>query len=190
MNGTSIIDTQIRQPARPRGLRPLRHIWISGAMLLVGATTLSALLVRFDPRTTANVAAIGGHHDDAMHAQASGTVAGPLSERPATTVKTVSCEKLPNVPGKSITTAIVTFPPGAYSPRHHHPGSVTAFVLKGTLRSQLEGGPIGTYSVGQTWFEPPGTIHLFAENASSTDTAELLATFVADDDCGSLTIPD
>jgi len=110
--------------------------------------------------------------------------------RPKTTVRPLSCERLPNVPGKSITTALVEFPPNAYTPRHRHPGSVTAFVLKGTLRSQLEGSPAGIYAAGQTWFEPPGTVHLFAENASATEPAELLAIFIADDDCGQLTIPD
>jgi quercetin dioxygenase-like cupin family protein len=87
-----------------------------------------------------------------------------------------------------LTTAIVEFPPGAYSPKHRHPGSVTAFVLKGILRSQLAGGPIGTYKPGETWFEPPGVLHLFAENASGTEPAELLAIFVADDNCGPLVI--
>jgi quercetin dioxygenase-like cupin family protein len=67
---------------------------------------------------------------------------------------------------------------------------VAAFVIKGTLRSQLEGEPAETYTVGQSWFEPPGAIHLFAENASKTEPAQILATFVADDDCGPLTISD
>jgi quercetin dioxygenase-like cupin family protein len=106
--------------------------------------------------------------------------------RPATKPKLVSCEKLPHVPGKSLTSVLVHFPPDGYSPRHHHAGSVTAYVLKGTIRSQLDGGPIGTFTVGQSFFEPPGTIHTFAENASKTEPAELLATFVADD-CAQLT---
>ncbi|MGX8012208.1 cupin domain-containing protein [Mesorhizobium sp. ORM8.1] len=109
--------------------------------------------------------------------------------RPTTTVKPLSCEKLPNVPGHSITTALVEFPPNAYTPRHKHPGSVTAFVIKGALRSQMDGGPAVTYTTGQTWFEAPGAIHAFAENASATEPAELLAIFVAEDDCGPLTIP-
>ena len=109
--------------------------------------------------------------------------------RPTTTVKPLSCEKLPNVPGHSITTALVEFPPNAYTPRHRHPGSVTAFVIKGALRSQMEGEPAVTYTQGQTWFEAPGAIHSFAENASATDPAELLAIFVAEDNCGPLTIP-
>ena len=110
--------------------------------------------------------------------------------RPGTNITSITCQKLANVPGKSITTAVVAFPPGGFSPRHRHPGSVTAFVLKGTIRSQLDGGPVGTFGTGQTWVEPPGTIHDFAENASLTEPAELLAIFVADDDCGPLVIRD
>ena len=80
-----------------------------------------------------------------MHMQ--GEDAGsPAAARPKTVVTTVSCEKLPDMPGKSVTTAIVNFPPNAYTPRHRHPGSVSAFVLQGTLRSQLEGSPAGTYT--------------------------------------------
>ncbi|TSE00206.1 cupin domain-containing protein [Mesorhizobium intechi] len=132
-----------------------------------------------------------GTMPDAMHTHmANADADGAAGARPKTVVTPISCEKLPNVPGKSITTVIVAFPPNGFTPRHRHPGSVSAFVLKGTLRSQLEGGPAGTYGPGQTWFEPPGTVHLFAENASATKPAELLATFIADDGCGALTIPD
>jgi quercetin dioxygenase-like cupin family protein len=67
---------------------------------------------------------------------------------------------------------------------------VTAYVLKGTLRSQLNGGPIETFGPGGTWFEPPGTVHNMVENASPTEPAELLAIFVADNDCGPLTVFD
>ncbi|MDR6292065.1 quercetin dioxygenase-like cupin family protein [Inquilinus ginsengisoli] len=124
-----------------------------------------------------------------MQAEAAGAASGSAA-RPTTTVRPLSCERLPNVPGKSITTALVKFPPGGYTPAHRHPGSVTAFVVKGTIRSQLSGGPVDTFGPGTTWFEPPGALHMFAENASATDSAELLAVFVADDDCGPLTIPE
>lgn len=124
-----------------------------------------------------------------MHHMAVGSDQAAVG-RPQTTVKPISCEPLPNVPGKSITVAVVDYPPDAYTPRHRHPGSVSAFVLKGTLRSQLEGVPVGTYQAGETWFEPPGTLHVFAENASKTEPAELLATFISDSDCGPLIIPD
>jgi quercetin dioxygenase-like cupin family protein len=127
-------------------------------------------------------------HGGMAHAQASAAMGGE-GRRPGTSIRPISCERLPNVPGKSISTVIVDYPPGAYTPRHRHPGFVMAFVLAGTLRSQLAGGPVGTYGAGQSWSEPPGTVHLFAENASATEPAELLATFIADDDCGPLVIP-
>ena len=128
--------------------------------------------------------------DSGRHLHMAETAAPSGASRPATIVKPISCQKLPNVPGKSLTLALVDYPPDAYTPRHRHPGSVSAFVVKGTLRSQLDGQPAGTYRAGETWFEPPGAIHLFAENASKTEPAEILAMFVADDDCGSLVIPD
>lgn len=115
------------------------------------------------------------------------TQQGPsIAGRPGVLVTPVSCEKLPHVPGKSITTARVEFPPNAYSPRHRHGGSVTVYVLEGTIRSQLEGGPVGTFRAGESFFEPPGVIHAFAENPSQTESAAVLATFVADD-CAVLT---
>lgn len=111
------------------------------------------------------------------------------SGRPMTEIKPISCTPLPDIPGKAVTMAIVNFPPDAYTPRHRHPGNVTAFLLKGKLNSQLAGEPPMTYTEGQSWFEPTGAIHLFAENASKTEPASLLAMFIADENCGPLTIP-
>ena len=110
--------------------------------------------------------------------------------RPPTVIKPLSCERLADIPGKTVTTAIVTFPPNAHTPAHRHPGSVTAYVLKGAIRSQLSGGPAITYAPGETWFEPAGALHLYAENESANNTAEILAIFVTDQDCGPLVIPE
>jgi hypothetical protein len=41
----------------------------------------------------------------------------PAAARPETVVKPLSCIALPHIPGKSITTALVEFPPQAYHPR-------------------------------------------------------------------------
>lgn len=108
---------------------------------------------------------------------------------PATLSKVISCEPLPNVPGKSVTTTLVDFPPLAYSPAHRHPGSVTAIVLEGTIRSQLGGGPVGTFKTGETFFEPPGTLHVFADNPDPVRPARLVAVFVTDENCGQLVLP-
>ena len=126
-----------------------------------------------------------------MHMDASEEGPGEsAASRPVTETRIVSCEELAHVPGKSITTTTVAFPPNAYTPKHRHPGSVTVYVLKGRIRSQLGGGPVGEFGVGDSFFEPPGAIHLFAENASATEPAEILAIFVADQDCGPLIIYD
>jgi quercetin dioxygenase-like cupin family protein len=156
-----------------------------GVGIVLAAIGIGALTAPLPPAPNG----IAPHSHDAMiHAATPGEPAASTSQRPATIVKPVSCEKLPNVPGKSLTTVSVEFPPNAHTPRHRHPGSVMAFVTKGKVRSQLGGGPAEVFGVGQSWFEPPGTIHMFAENASTTEPAAILAIFVADDDCGPLTI--
>jgi quercetin dioxygenase-like cupin family protein len=97
------------------------------------------------------------------------------------TATKISEEKLAHVPGKTVTVEIVEFPPGAVAAEHHHAGSVTAYILSGTLRSQLAGGPAIVYSQGQSFFEPQGAIHVLAENPSLTEPARLMAIHVADD---------
>jgi quercetin dioxygenase-like cupin family protein len=97
-------------------------------------------------------------------------------------VTPVRAEKLPNVPGKSITAVVVNYAPGGKSVSHHHAGSVLAFVLSGTIRSENSAtGPARDYKAGESFFEPPGSQHLVSENASTTEPASLLAVFVADD---------
>jgi quercetin dioxygenase-like cupin family protein len=97
-------------------------------------------------------------------------------------VKQVRTEKLGNVPGKSITAIVVTYPPSGKSDPHHHAGSVFAYVLSGAIRSENSAtGPVKVYKAGESFFEPPGSRHLISENASTKEPASLLAVFVADD---------
>lgn len=96
-------------------------------------------------------------------------------------VDVISSHALPNVPGKRVTVVRVTYGPGGFTPPHRHGGSVTAYITKGEVRSQLKGGPLETFEVGQSFFEPPGAIHLVSANASNTEPAELIAVFVADE---------
>ena len=97
-------------------------------------------------------------------------------------VTPVRSEKLPNVPGKSLTAVVVNYAPGGKSASHHHAGSVFAYVLSGSIRSENSAtGPARVYKAGENFFEPPGSEHLVSENASTTEPASLLAIFVADD---------
>jgi quercetin dioxygenase-like cupin family protein len=89
---------------------------------------------------------------------------------------------LPNVPGKSIEGVLVEYGPGGYSPAHVHPKSafIYATVLEGSMRSQVNDGPVTIYTAGQSFSELPGDRHLVSANASETDPAKLLAVFVVD----------
>src|SRR5215467_3998648 len=65
------------------------------------------------------------------------------------TVKPVATHDLPNLPGKRLTAIVVTYAPGAKSARHHHAGSVWAYVLSGAIRSQNSAtGPAKVYRAG------------------------------------------
>jgi quercetin dioxygenase-like cupin family protein len=115
------------------------------------------------------------------------TVVAPLcaSSDPAgstlDTVEPISSHALPNVPGKRVTIVRVFYGPGGFTRPHRHAGSVTAYVTKGEIRSQLGGGPVEIFKAGQSFFEPPGATHLVSANASNTEPAELIAVFVADE---------
>ncbi len=98
------------------------------------------------------------------------------------TVTQVFAGPLPNVPGHNLTAILVTYKPGEKSAAHHHAGSVFAYVLSGTIRSQVSpGGPAKIYKAGESFFEPPGSSHPVSENASATEPASLLAIFVAEE---------
>jgi quercetin dioxygenase-like cupin family protein len=97
-------------------------------------------------------------------------------------VKLIRAEKLANVPGQTLSVVTVDYPPGGKSRRHHHAGSVYAYVLSGAVRSESSAtGPVKVYKAGESFFEPPGSTHLISENASATKPASLLAVFIADD---------
>jgi quercetin dioxygenase-like cupin family protein len=96
-------------------------------------------------------------------------------------VELISSHALPDIAGKRVTIVRVTYGPGGFTPPHRHAGTVTAYITKGQIRSQLKGGPVEIFEVGQSFFEPPGAIHLVSANASNTEWAELIAVFVADE---------
>ena len=106
-------------------------------------------------------------------------------------VSIVYQHELPNVPGKSIKGVLVEYGPGGSSPGHLHPKSafIYATVLEGAIRSQVNDGPVTTYTAGQSFSELPGDRHAVSANASETEPAKLLAVFVVDTNETELTIP-
>jgi len=136
---------------------------------------MNALVSKFLWRGVAGGVVLGGLLLGGSALYANGENAGG-HERPLFTAK------LPNVPGKSLTAVLVHYEPGGKSPKHAHAGSVFAYVLSGSIRSENSAtGPAKVYATGEAFFEPPGSVHLVSENGSSTEPASLLAIFVADD---------
>jgi quercetin dioxygenase-like cupin family protein len=72
-----------------------------------------------------------------------------------------------------------------------HPDSafIYATVLEGSIRSQVNDGPVKVYHAGENFSEMPGDRHGVSENDSKTRPAKLLAVFVVDTDQQDLTFP-
>ncbi|WP_261994765.1 cupin domain-containing protein [Streptomyces sp. ME109] len=103
-----------------------------------------------------------------------------MSEHPAETLTPLLQQALPNVKGKTFTSAIVDFPPDASAlPHRHGHAFVYAYVLEGTVRSKLDDKPVTTYHQGENWVEQPGAHHVLTENTSRTKPAKLLVVFVS-----------
>jgi quercetin dioxygenase-like cupin family protein len=119
-------------------------------------------------------------------------VALPASTQDLEQVKVVFQRVLPNTQGKSMVAVLVTYPPGGKSAAHHHAPSsfIYAYVLSGTIRSQVGDEAAKIYKVGESFSELPGSYHRISENASDKEPASLLAVFVVDSNHTALTIPD
>jgi len=114
------------------------------------------------------------------------------AQPPRGTATPVFAQGIPNIPGKSLKSVVVNYPPGAKSTSHHHAKSafIFAYVLSGSVRSQVNDEPVKIYRAGEFWSESPGAHHKVSENASATEPAQLLAVFVVDTDDQPLTVPD
>jgi len=118
-----------------------------------------------------------------------------ITTEPAATQGTVAPafrHAIPNIPGKSIVAVVVSYPPGAKTASHRHAKSafISAYVLSGAIRSQVDDEPAKVYRAGESFFEQPGAHHKISENASATEPAQLLAIFVVDTDEKALTTLD
>jgi quercetin dioxygenase-like cupin family protein len=111
--------------------------------------------------------------------QSAGTSpANPTAKDKGVTVTELLRHALPDAPGHEVVMVTVEYAPGASSTAHRHPGSTFAYVLEGSIESQVEPGQPQTYTKGQTWYELPRHTHRISRNASSIEPAKLLAFLV------------
>jgi quercetin dioxygenase-like cupin family protein len=69
----------------------------------------------------------------------------------------------------------VTYPPGAESASHQHPGPTFGYVVRGKIRWAINGEAPRVLEAGQSFFEPMGAVHSTAANASDTEPAVIMA---------------
>ena len=95
-------------------------------------------------------------------------------------VTPVASHAITDVPGKTLTSVLLTVPPGSKSNAHHHAGVVFGYVVEGAVCSQITGDAgLKAYMAGDSFFEPAGSQHLAFINPGLV-TAKVLVTQVAD----------
>ncbi|MBF6038981.1 cupin domain-containing protein [Pseudomonas sp. P154a] len=103
-------------------------------------------------------------------------------EGPSEKVTVLQDQLLKNVPGKKAMMIEVDYKPGQSSIAHKHEGTAMAYVISGSITSQVKGEKAITYKAGQYWYEPAGSEHLVSKNASATQPAKLLVFMVLSPD--------
>jgi quercetin dioxygenase-like cupin family protein len=103
----------------------------------------------------------------------------PSAQQVTSTRRDVIKQEIPGEPQRDLSLVEVTYPPGTGSPPHLHANGVMAFVVSGTIVSKVGDGTEQMFHAGDAWWEPPGAIHRVSRNPSATDSATLLAIYIA-----------
>jgi quercetin dioxygenase-like cupin family protein len=85
---------------------------------------------------------------------------------------------LPDVAGKEGLIETVVLAPGEVDPAHRHNADVFAYVLEGSVITQVQGAKPQTVHAGEVFYESPTDVHIASRNASTTRPATLLVFFV------------
>ena len=111
---------------------------------------------------------LGATADVAAQAPAAATQSKPLGAHPLTAP----------FEGWTGTMLEVTYPPGAVSASHQHPGPTFGYVVRGRIRWAINGEPARVLEAGQSFFEPLGSVHSTSANASATEPAVISVVIV------------
>ncbi len=108
------------------------------------------------------------------------TSRGEANER----ARIVLSKELPRLDGTHLKAFLVevNYGPGEASPPHSHPCAVVGYVVRGAIRTRLNGEPEAIYKAGESFYEAPNGVHLVSANASSTKPAKLVAYLICDHD--------
>ncbi|MGA8707213.1 MAG: cupin domain-containing protein [Steroidobacteraceae bacterium] len=101
---------------------------------------------------------------------------------PPEQVRQLMQKDLTDVPGMEVRLLTVEYLPGGASLPHRHNAQVFVYVLSGTVRMQVQGGPVMTLGPGQTFYEGKDDTHTVSANASRTRPAKILVFMVRNKD--------
>lgn len=68
--------------------------------------------------------------------------------------------------------------PNAFTVRHRHGGMFLFHVITGTVRTEVDNGPLRTFRAGEAFVEQPWDQIMLLENDSITQPATLLGVFL------------
>ena len=85
---------------------------------------------------------------------------------------------LPDVPGKEGLIERVVLSPGEIVPPHRHNADVFAYVLEGSVITQVKDANPQTVHAGEVFYESPTDVHIGSRNASTTQPETLLVFIV------------
>lgn len=89
----------------------------------------------------------------------------------------------------SATVKEVSFEPGQTDSSHRHAGPVFGYVLEGEYEHAINDEPVKVYKAGETFYEPTGSLHRVARNASDKSRTRLLAVILHPRDSKEVTLP-
>ena len=108
----------------------------------------------------------------------SSTAALPGAHAGAGKATTLAVRELHDFPGKEGMVQVVDFAPGEVSQPHRHNADLFAYVLEGSVVTQVDGDAQKTVNVGEVFYESPTDVHTVSRNASATQSAKLLVFYV------------
>ena len=106
------------------------------------------------------------------------TTAQPGDALAGTLQRTVLQHSPSSIPGREIVQVLTEIPPGVESGWHEHPGEEVGYIVAGTVRMEVEGGPTLTLHAGDPFLIPPRTPHNALDLGPGT--GRMLSTYIVE----------
>jgi quercetin dioxygenase-like cupin family protein len=101
------------------------------------------------------------------------------AQAPAGTIPLLT-QPLADLPGREVRMTLLDRVPGNASLPHRHPGHHTfGYVVEGTYELGVNNQPTRMLKAGDTFYEPPGTLHSVSRNAGNSQL-KIVVFMVAD----------